>query len=43
MLVGELLERTKAPCHQAMKDAGVSPSDISEVLLVSAGGGREVK
>eukprot|EP00775_Hariotina_reticulata_P006227 gene6227-6464_t len=33
-LVGELLERTKSPCIQCMKDAGVSASDISEVLLV---------
>lgn len=33
-LVGSLLERTKAPCIQCMKDAGVSASDINEVLLV---------
>merc|ERR1712146_168822 len=33
-LVAPLLERTKAPVRQAIKDAGVSPSDISEVLLV---------
>jgi len=33
-LVGDLLERTKAPCAQCIKDAGVSPSDIQEVLLV---------
>jgi len=33
-LVGSLLERTKAPCLQCMKDAGVSASDINEVLLV---------
>eukprot|EP00882_Tetradesmus_deserticola_P000744 GHRQ01000812.1.p1 GENE.GHRQ01000812.1~~GHRQ01000812.1.p1 ORF type:complete len:666 (+),score=375.37 GHRQ01000812.1:203-2200(+) len=33
-LVGGLLERTKAPCMQCMKDAGVSASEISEVLLV---------
>lgn len=33
-LVGQLLERTKAPCQQCMKDAGVSASDINEVLLV---------
>lgn len=30
----ELLERTKPPCHQAMKDAGVTAKDIQEVLLV---------
>lgn len=33
-LVGDLLERTKNPCVQCMKDAGVSASEISEVLLV---------
>jgi len=33
-LVNELLERTKPPCQQAMKDAGVTPKDIQEVLLV---------
>ncbi|BDA45607.1 Heat shock 70 kDa protein, mitochondrial [Coccomyxa sp. Obi] len=33
-LVHPLLERTKPPCHDCMKDAGVSPSDIKEVLLV---------
>ncbi|WIA42182.1 hypothetical protein OEZ86_009446 [Tetradesmus obliquus] len=33
-LVGSLLERTKAPCLQCMKDAGVSAAEISEVLLV---------
>nr|QBB20006.1 heat shock protein hsp70-C2 [Ettlia sp. YC001] len=33
-LVGDLLERTKNPCIQCMKDAGVSASEISEVLLV---------
>ncbi|EFJ51170.1 heat shock protein Hsp70C, partial [Volvox carteri f. nagariensis] len=34
LLVKELLERTKQPCYQAMKDAGVQPKDIQEVLLV---------
>eukprot|EP00198_Chlamydomonas_reinhardtii_P005132 XP_001694468.1 heat shock protein 70C [Chlamydomonas reinhardtii] len=34
LLVKELLERTKQPCLQAMKDAGVQPKDIQEVLLV---------
>ncbi|KAG2454111.1 hypothetical protein HYH02_001150 [Chlamydomonas schloesseri] len=34
LLVKDLLERTKQPCHQAMKDAGVQPKDIQEVLLV---------
>merc|ERR1712196_205436 len=33
-LVGSLLERTKAPCRNALKDAGISPSELSEVLLV---------
>ena len=33
-LVQPLLERTKGPCSACMKDAGVSPSDIKEVLLV---------
>ena len=33
-LVSDLLERTKPPCHQAMKDAGVAAKDIQEVLLV---------
>jgi molecular chaperone DnaK len=32
--VHDLLERTKPPCHQAMKDAGVAAKDIQEVLLV---------
>jgi len=33
-LVDSLLERTKQPCRDCMKDAGVSPNDINEVLLV---------
>jgi len=33
-LVGDLIERTKAPCLQALKDAGLSASDIDEVVLV---------
>lgn len=33
-LCSDLLERTKNPCHQCMKDAGVSANDINEVLLV---------
>lgn len=33
-LVGDLLERTKNPCFQCMKDAGVKQEDINEVLLV---------
>jgi molecular chaperone DnaK len=33
-LVEELVQRTIAPCRIAMKDAGVSASDIAEVILV---------
>ncbi len=33
-LVDELIERTVAPCRTAIKDAGVSLSDISDVILV---------
>ncbi|GAB4215667.1 MAG: molecular chaperone DnaK [Rhodoferax sp.] len=33
-LVEELIERTIAPCRTAMKDAGVSASEINDVILV---------
>ena len=33
-MVGELVEKTKGPCQQAIKDAGLSASDIDEVILV---------
>ena len=33
-LVDELVERTIAPCRTAIKDAGVSVNDISDVILV---------
>jgi molecular chaperone DnaK len=33
-LIHDLVDRTKIPCEKAMKDAGVSPSDINEVILV---------
>ena len=33
-LVDELIERSIAPCKTAMKDAGVTASDIDEVILV---------
>lgn len=33
-LVKPLLDRTVQPCHNCMKDAGVQPADIAEVLLV---------
>jgi molecular chaperone DnaK len=33
-LVDDLIERTKGPCHQALKDAGLKAADINEVVLV---------
>ncbi len=33
-LVDDLVKSTIAPCEQALKDAGLSKSDISEVILV---------
>ncbi len=33
-LVGDIIERSIAPCKQAVKDAGVSVADIKEVILV---------
>ncbi|MDR1338162.1 MAG: molecular chaperone DnaK [Rickettsiales bacterium] len=33
-LVGDLIEKTIAPCRQALKDAGVDKSKINEVILV---------
>ena len=33
-LVGDLIARTLSPCKQALKDAGVTAKDISEVVLV---------
>ena len=33
-LIGKLVEDTKVPVEQAMKDAGVTPADIHKVLLV---------
>jgi molecular chaperone DnaK len=33
-LVEDLIERSLAPCRVAMKDAGVKPADIDEVILV---------
>ena len=33
-LVEELIERSLAPCRQAMKDANVTANDIDEVILV---------
>jgi molecular chaperone DnaK len=33
-LVGDLLEKTLGPCRQALKDAGLDPSQVDEVVLV---------
>lgn len=33
-LVADLIARTKAPCEQALKDAGLSASEINDVILV---------
>jgi molecular chaperone DnaK len=33
-LVEDLVQKTIGPCRTALKDAGVSPSDVAEVILV---------
>ncbi len=33
-LIDDLIERSVGPCKQAMKDAGLKPGDIDEVILV---------
>jgi molecular chaperone DnaK len=33
-LVDDLVKRTAAPCKAALKDAGLSPSEIDEIILV---------
>jgi molecular chaperone DnaK len=33
-LVGDLIDKTKAPVQAALKDAGLKPTDIDEVILV---------
>ena len=33
-LVGDLVERTLEPCRAALKDAGIDPSAVDEVILV---------
>ena len=33
-LISEIVERTIAPCRSALKNAGLQPSDINEVILV---------
>jgi Fe-S protein assembly chaperone HscA len=33
-LIGPIVERTLGPCRQALKDAGVRPNEIDEVVMV---------
>ncbi len=33
-LCTDLLDKTEVPCRQALKDAGLTPADINEVILV---------
>ncbi len=33
-LVGDLIGRTLEPCRKALKDAGIEPKDVAEVVLV---------
>jgi molecular chaperone DnaK len=33
-LVGDLIDRTMEPCKKALKDAGLKPNEIDEVILV---------
>jgi molecular chaperone DnaK len=33
-LIDDLVQRTKTPCEKAIKDAGVTPDQINEVILV---------
>ncbi len=33
-LCDDLVQRSKKPCEQALRDAGLSPSDIDEIVLV---------
>jgi len=33
-MLGPLIDKTKAPCEAALRDAGLKPSEIDEVLLV---------
>jgi len=33
-LVDDLIERTRIPCENALRDAGLTPSQIDEVILV---------
>ncbi len=36
-LVGDLVEKTVGPCEKALKDAGLGPEGIDEVILVGGG------
>jgi molecular chaperone DnaK len=33
-MVGDLIKKTKEPCRKALKDAGLTASDIDEIILV---------
>ncbi|MBI5443348.1 MAG: molecular chaperone DnaK, partial [Deltaproteobacteria bacterium] len=33
-LTGDLVDKTETPCRQALKDAGLSPSQVEEAILV---------
>jgi molecular chaperone DnaK len=33
-MIMDLIEKTKGPCKQALSDAGMSPSEVDEVILV---------
>ena len=33
-MIEDLVQKTKGPCQQALKDAGAKPADIDEVILV---------
>ncbi len=33
-MVNDLVDKTRGPCHQALKDAGLSASEVDEVILV---------
>ncbi len=33
-IIDDLLERTKEPCQKALKDSGLKPGDVDEVILV---------
>jgi Fe-S protein assembly chaperone HscA len=33
-MIGSIVERTLAPCRQALKDAGLRPNEIDEVVMV---------